>query len=294
MADMHPKRIDPIWKPGEVLKTPIGEVILERQLGVGKSGYSHLARLNDRFVIAKRMHDEPTPFYTFHDNKCALEYRAYIRLKRAGVPMPALLHLNPKADYLIKEYVAGMDGLEAVARGFVTNDVISELIALSDACRERKINLDWFPANFVLLDSPSGVRDSMLTMPAVRHCEHTVPDAVERPVLGLSGSGHRSHPGLSFSHPDAPHGHPDVPRSHPERSEGSMFSNKQLLVYIDYEINEYSDEWSFEQWGVWYWANREGVARFLETGDSSAINDPPDSGKPIKAHQEVVQRWLET
>ena len=27
-----------------------------------------------------------------------------------------------------------------------------------------------------------------------------------------------------------------------------------LLYYIDYECNEYMDEWSFENWGVKYWA----------------------------------------
>jgi hypothetical protein len=86
-------------------------------------------------------------------------------------------------------------------------------------------------------------------------------------------------------------GHPSY--SHPERSEGSLFSDHPRLAYIDYEINEFADEWSFEEWGVWYWANREGVARFLESGDSAAINDPPDSGKPIRTNPDMVQRWLE-
>ncbi|MFH0882874.1 MAG: hypothetical protein V2A56_07800 [bacterium] len=226
---MHPKRTDPIWTPGQTLATPIGEVTLERQLGVGKSGYSHLAQLKGNPVVAKRMHNEPTPLYTFHDNKCALEYRAYVRLKRAGVPVPAMLHLNPEAKYLIKEYVEGVDGLEAVARGLITNEVIAELMTLSAACRELKINLDWFPANFVVLGVKSDLQASRTT---------------------------------------------------------------QNLAYIDYEINEYADEWSFEEWGVWYWANREGVARFLETGDSAAINDPPDSGKPIRTNRSLVQKWL--
>ncbi len=28
-----------------------------------------------------------------------------------------------------------------------------------------------------------------------------------------------------------------------------------LLYYIDYETNEYSDEWNFENWGKKYWQN---------------------------------------
>ena len=26
-----------------------------------------------------------------------------------------------------------------------------------------------------------------------------------------------------------------------------------VLVYIDYECNEYSDQWNFENWGIKYW-----------------------------------------
>lgn len=26
-----------------------------------------------------------------------------------------------------------------------------------------------------------------------------------------------------------------------------------MLVYIDYECNEYSDQWNFENWGIQYW-----------------------------------------
>lgn len=30
--------------------------------------------------------------------------------------------------------------------------------------------------------------------------------------------------------------------------------NDGLLWYIDYECNDYSDEWSFENWGIRYWS----------------------------------------
>lgn len=34
-----------------------------------------------------------------------------------------------------------------------------------------------------------------------------------------------------------------------------------LLYYIDYECNEYKDEWNFENWGIRYWSKTE---EFLE------------------------------
>lgn len=54
------------------------------------------------------------------------------------------------------------------------------------------------------------------------------------------------------------------------------------MIYIDYEFNQYSEEWNFENWGIYYWVNQEGMKNFLETGDYSKINIDKDSGKPIK------------
>lgn len=32
-----------------------------------------------------------------------------------------------------------------------------------------------------------------------------------------------------------------------------------LLYYIDYECNEYSDEWNFEKWGIKTWSSEEAI-----------------------------------
>lgn len=51
------------------------------------------------------------------------------------------------------------------------------------------------------------------------------------------------------------------------------------LVYIDYELNRYSDEWGFEKWGIYYWINTEEMRNFLATGDGAYINH--SDGKPL-------------
>lgn len=62
------------------------------------------------------------------------------------------------------------------------------------------------------------------------------------------------------------------------------------LVYIDYEFNPYSDEWNFENWGIYYWINSKGMKAFLETGDHRKINIDDDSGKPItEAFQMIAE-----
>ncbi len=57
--------------------------------------------------------------------------------------------------------------------------------------------------------------------------------------------------------------------------------NGHKLYYIDYECNQYDEQWSFEKWGIYYWLNSEGMRMYAEQGDSSGINISPNSGKPI-------------
>ena len=36
-----------------------------------------------------------------------------------------------------------------------------------------------------------------------------------------------------------------------------------LLYYVDYECNAYMEQWSFEQWGIQYWARTEAFEAYL-------------------------------
>lgn len=54
------------------------------------------------------------------------------------------------------------------------------------------------------------------------------------------------------------------------------------LFYVDYEINPYIDEWNLQNWGLFYWANSEGMKNYVQTNDSKFINENLKSGKPIK------------
>ena len=38
----------------------------------------------------------------------------------------------------------------------------------------------------------------------------------------------------------------------------------ELLYYIDYECNEYSDEWNFENWGKKYWSKTPEFEEYLK------------------------------
>lgn len=36
------------------------------------------------------------------------------------------------------------------------------------------------------------------------------------------------------------------------------------LYYVDYECNEYSDEWSFDNWGIKYWRKSKELSEYLK------------------------------
>lgn len=64
------------------------------------------------------------------------------------------------------------------------------------------------------------------------------------------------------------------------------------LTLIDYELNPYMEEWGLEAWGLWYWANTEGMRAFLARGDVLAINVSAESGKPRREGLEArVAGW---
>lgn len=198
--------------------TPLGKVCLLKQLGKGKSGISYLAEWNNKKVVYKEMHYEPCPYYSFSGNKVELEVGAYNHLKKCGIPVPELLCYNVDNNYLVKEFIDGICGDEWAAEGSRNEEVIRQLFDIYKHVRGHNINIDYFPANFV-----------------------------------ISGS---------------------------------------KLFYIDYEINPYSYEWGLEEWGIYYWANCNGMAEYIKDKSWTEINISADSGKPIRApFEEIVKEW---
>jgi hypothetical protein len=73
--------------------------------------------------------------------------------------------------------------------------------------------------------------------------------------------------------------------------------HQKELFYIDYEVSSYSGEWNFENWGLYYWLNPEGVSHFLETGSADKLNKPgvckPLSNENIEDKRRILlSRYL--
>lgn len=64
----------------------------------------------------------------------------------------------------------------------------------------------------------------------------------------------------------------------------------ERIYYIDYECNNYSEEWNFENWGIYFWVYSEKIKSFVDTGNYELIIN---NGKPIRdGLEECVKRWI--
>ena len=51
-----------------------------------------------------------------------------------------------------------------------------------------------------------------------------------------------------------------------------------LIWYVDYECNDYMDEWSFERWGVKYWSRTPELEDYMSHLPPTGYDLCPDSG----------------
>ena len=149
-----------------------------RLLGRGKGGYSYLTECDGCQVVVKQIHHEPCGYYTF-GNKIEAERRDYLRLRDAGIRIPAMLALDMDAERVMKEYIEGGTVFDYVRDGICVEPYLPQVREMAALAKAHGLNIDYFPKNFVV--------------------------------------------------------------------------RAGLIWYVDYECNDYMEEWSFDNWGVKYW-----------------------------------------
>ena len=153
---------------------------VERLLGKGKGGYSYLVRDEESnpFTI-KKIHHEKCDYYSFPEDKIVLELAHYDFLRRIGIKMPMMIDFDKSQEIILKEYIEGPVLIDYIMDGSITEDHLNQIRAMQDICRNNKINIDYFPTNFVVHN-------------------------------------------------------------------GELF-------YVDYELNEYTEKYNFDNWGIKYY-----------------------------------------
>lgn len=163
----------------DAMKVNGREFTVIKLLGKGKGGYSYLVTDGAENFVLKQIHHEPCSYYQF-GNKIEAEINDYNKLSGVGIKMPRMIDVDIENERILKEYVEGDTIYERVLNDKMKPEYFKQIKAMCDLLYHAKINIDYFPTNFVV--------------------------------------------------------------------------GNDELTYIDYECNEYSEEWNFENWGIKYWS----------------------------------------
>lgn len=123
-----------------------------RFLGKGKGGYSYLVQYGKQHMVLKKYHYEPCEVYIFEADKLETELRDYNKLVGLGIPVPNLVNVNHKEQYIIKEYIDGPTLAELAALGHLSFQYYRQIKQLSIILYEANLNIDYMPQNFVSRD----------------------------------------------------------------------------------------------------------------------------------------------
>lgn len=63
---------------------------------------------------------------------------------------------------------------------------------------------------------------------------------------------------------------------------------KCLIYYIDYECNEYMEEWNFENWGVKYWSKTPEFIEYLTRIIDEIQDNTPKNDKKLEKSKRMV------
>lgn len=120
-------------------------------LGHGKGGYSYLVQRDGREFVVKQIHHEPCNYYTFGD-KLAAEQNDYIRLQKAGIPIPQMLDIDISNERILKEYIPGPTIYTLVKEDSVKPEYFHQVRYMAWLAQQAGLNIDYFPTNFVVCE----------------------------------------------------------------------------------------------------------------------------------------------
>lgn len=73
------------------------------------------------------------------------------------------------------------------------------------------------------------------------------------------------------------------------------FIVSHCITYIDYEINPYQKRWSFLEWGIHFWFNKEGFHHyFTHEHDMSGLLHHMEESIPIQTSDPIKTAFLNT
>ena len=118
-------------------------------LGKGKGGYSYLITDGKTQYVLKQIHHEPCEYYQF-GNKIQSEINDYKTLENIGINIPKLIDVDIDNERILKEYIEGETIFELVLNDKMEQKYLDQIRDMCSLLYENKINIDYFPTNFVV------------------------------------------------------------------------------------------------------------------------------------------------
>lgn len=118
-------------------------------LGKGKGGYSYLVTDGKSQYVLKQIHHEPCEYYQF-GNKIQSEINDYKTLDNIGINIPKLIDVDIDNERILKEYIEGETIFELVLNDKMEQKYLDQIRDICSLLYENKINIDYFPTNFVV------------------------------------------------------------------------------------------------------------------------------------------------
>ena len=118
-------------------------------LGKGKGGYSYLVTDGKSQYVLKQIHHEPCEYYQF-GNKIQSEINDYKTLENIGINIPKLIDVDIDNERILKEYIEGETIFELVLNDKMEQKYLDQIRDMCSLLYENKINIDYFPTNFVV------------------------------------------------------------------------------------------------------------------------------------------------
>ena len=118
-------------------------------LGKGKGGYSYLITDGKSQYVLKQIHHEPCEYYQF-GNKIQSEINDYKTLENIGINIPKLIDVDIDNERILKEYIEGETIFELVLNDKMEQKYLDQIRDMCSLLYENKINIDYFPTNFVV------------------------------------------------------------------------------------------------------------------------------------------------
>lgn len=120
---------------------------LVKELNQVSNGKFFLYDRNNELVVIKELSQKIDSEGEYEIDK---ELFSYERLKALDIYTPKLLGYNRENNIVIKEYLEGKDLLGIIRDESLTRDNYIELLRYSELLNSDNLNIDYFPANFIL------------------------------------------------------------------------------------------------------------------------------------------------